>query len=389
MQEGLSTNTKGDAIAQAIKESEIKVVYTTTTFSIQSIRERFNPDSDGSDIIVPEYQRGASLWEDEVKSRFIESLFLNFPIPPILVQENQSGELLYLIDGLQRLGSIMEYLNNELTLTGLDTEKLNGTRFEDLESNTAMKRTFFRKPITFQILSNTNENIDFIAEEIFRRMNYGHLRMSPQERRVSENTALRDRFQQLVTDDFLTLCKISEKGKGTNERTLRRGYEIELIARAFCLYHNFPDKIGPSKFDISKSLDELFKDHKKNYTEDDNYKTNFDKFIKEHQKIFDYLKDKDEAVQLFSKPKKSFSSIRYEGIMVGILWALKQESSLDKLDWNALFDLVQKDSEHQYADHFEFNMQSNGSNALKRVKNRIELVRCVLLDKEFGSTYGE
>jgi hypothetical protein len=276
----------------------------------------------------------------------------------------------------------MEYLNNSLTLTGLDIEVLNGTKYEDLKSNTAMERTFLRKSITFHILSNTNQNIDFIAEEIFRRMNYGHLPMTPQEKRASKNTALKDKFQELAANEFLSLCKI-------NDKSLKRGYGIELVARAFYLFHNFPDKIGPGKFDIEKSLNDLFKCHKKNYGKDDNYKADFDMFIEAHQKVFAYLQNKNDAKQLFSKGKGPVSSIRYEGIIVGILWALKHEPNLDKLNWDALFDLVQKDSEHQYAEDFEFNMQSNGSNALARVKNRIELVRCVLLDKEFGSTYGE
>jgi hypothetical protein len=219
-------------------------------------------------------------------------------------------------------------------------------------------------------------------------MNYGHLRMSPQEVRASENTVLKNTFKGLATEEFLKLCKISEKGKNSYLRSLRRGYDIELIARAFYLFHNFPDKIGPGKFDIEKSLNKLFDKHNEEYKNKD-YKTDFDMFIVAHQSVFDYLKDKDEAKQLFGKSESSFSSIRYEGIIVGILWALKQESNLDNLNWDALFDLIQKDSKHQYAKDFETNMNSNGSNALIRVRNRIELVRCVLLNKEFGSTYGE
>jgi uncharacterized protein with ParB-like and HNH nuclease domain len=53
----------------------------------------------GDLVISPEYQR-AYRWTDEQKTRFIESILLGIPIPPIFVAEDTSGKW-ELVDGLQ------------------------------------------------------------------------------------------------------------------------------------------------------------------------------------------------------------------------------------------------------------------------------------------------
>jgi len=46
-------------------------------------------------------------WEDERKTRFIESLLLGIPIPPIFVFQGENG-VWELIDGLQRLSTVFQ-----------------------------------------------------------------------------------------------------------------------------------------------------------------------------------------------------------------------------------------------------------------------------------------
>jgi uncharacterized protein with ParB-like and HNH nuclease domain len=53
--------------------------------------------------IHPDYQR-LFRWSEGAQSRFVESLLLEMPIPPIYVIEEEDGRYL-LIDGLQRISS--------------------------------------------------------------------------------------------------------------------------------------------------------------------------------------------------------------------------------------------------------------------------------------------
>jgi uncharacterized protein with ParB-like and HNH nuclease domain len=56
----------------------------------------------------PEFQR-IYRWGDWQKSRFIESLLLGIPIPPIFVSQRKDG-VWDVVDGLQRLSTIFQFV---------------------------------------------------------------------------------------------------------------------------------------------------------------------------------------------------------------------------------------------------------------------------------------
>ena len=58
-------------------------------------------------IINPVYQRSFR-WDESRKTRFIESLILGIPIPPIFVFTDEDGRW-ELIDGLQRLSTMFQF----------------------------------------------------------------------------------------------------------------------------------------------------------------------------------------------------------------------------------------------------------------------------------------
>ena len=73
-----------------------------------SVGEILNLYRDGELIIHPEYQR-LFRWDPSRKTRFIESLLLGIPLPPIFVFQTKTG-VWELIDGLQRLSTIFEFV---------------------------------------------------------------------------------------------------------------------------------------------------------------------------------------------------------------------------------------------------------------------------------------
>ncbi|MDF5726428.1 MAG: DUF262 domain-containing protein [Rhizonema sp. PD37] len=79
-------------------------------------------------IIDPDFQRNL-VWKLEQKSKFIESVILNFPLPPWYVNQTTEGKYI-IVDGLQRTSTLHEFVNDEFKLTGLEAlTKLNGYIF--------------------------------------------------------------------------------------------------------------------------------------------------------------------------------------------------------------------------------------------------------------------
>src|SRR5258708_11268666 len=79
----------------------------------------------------PEYQR-RQVWDDERRSLFIESLLLNVPVPPVFLYEWDLSRY-EVMDGQQRLNSIVDFYDNLYPLKGLEKwAELNGSRYGEL-----------------------------------------------------------------------------------------------------------------------------------------------------------------------------------------------------------------------------------------------------------------
>lgn len=133
-------------------------------------------------VIAPEYQR-LFRWSDEQKSRLIESILVELPIPPIFLIEGQDG-VLELIDGLQRVSSVIQFISaadiqrEPLTLTGCDLiPQLNGKTFDELSltDRLRIKRTAIRAVVI------RKQGEELIKYELFKRLNTGGALLTAQE----------------------------------------------------------------------------------------------------------------------------------------------------------------------------------------------------------------
>lgn len=189
-------------------------------------------------IIQPEYQR-LFRWSDEQKSRLIESILLELPIPQFFVIENDDG-VLELIDGLQRISSVMQFIEpttigrDALVLTGCDlVAELNGQRFDDLPLRLRLriKRTSVRTVII------KRQSQSFLRYEMFKRLNTGGDILSPQEIR---NCSVRMVGQQGVAFyAFLVRCAEAPEFHSCieplSEADLVKKGDEELVLRFFAL----------------------------------------------------------------------------------------------------------------------------------------------------------
>lgn len=147
-----------------------------------SFGELLNLHNDLEIIIRPEYQR-LFRWSDEQRSRLIESILLGLPIPPIFLIENEDG-VLELIDGLQRVSSVLQFLDHaaieqpELILRGCDIiQSLNGLSYKTLAP--ALRLKLKRSPIRATIINKSGDPA--VKYEMFKRLNTGGSLLSAQE----------------------------------------------------------------------------------------------------------------------------------------------------------------------------------------------------------------
>jgi hypothetical protein len=68
--------------------------------------------------LAPEFQRRARVWTSQRKSQLIESLLLKIPLPVFYVAADHKDEWA-VVDGLQRLTTILDFVEGEFDLDGL------------------------------------------------------------------------------------------------------------------------------------------------------------------------------------------------------------------------------------------------------------------------------
>ncbi|OQY42364.1 MAG: hypothetical protein B6242_16285 [Anaerolineaceae bacterium 4572_78] len=127
-------------------------------------------------IIDPEFQRNL-VWKPEQKSKFIESILLNIPLPPIYVNQNKEGKYI-IVDGLQRTTTLYEFLNNEFKLKKLEVlVDLNGYTFEELYPRL---QTDIENRQLFLYIIKPSVPIAMVYD-IFNRINTGGTQLNRQE----------------------------------------------------------------------------------------------------------------------------------------------------------------------------------------------------------------
>ena len=162
-----------------------RVVYQTNNFLLPQLRDLISR----GDIlnIRPEYQRRLR-WTTLQKSRLIESLLLNIPVPPIFLYETDEARY-EVMDGQQRLNAIKEFLEGDFALSGLEVlSPLNRLRYS--KSPPRVKRALDRASLSAVVLlleSESERSLDNritiadIRRFIFDRLNTGGTKLNAQE----------------------------------------------------------------------------------------------------------------------------------------------------------------------------------------------------------------
>ena len=204
------------AIARPFDPAKIKV--RTVTIVVDQLVSRLRHDALD---LAPDFQRMSGIWKPVNKSRLIESLLLRIPIPVFYVAADEE-ENWDVVDGVQRMSTMCDYVMGKFSLTGLEyREEFEGKRYDELPR--AMQRRISETQIVVNVIEpGTPTEVMF---NIFHRINTGGQPLNGQEMRHALNPGpAREYLKELAdSDEFAaaTAHSISKDRMADRECVLR------------------------------------------------------------------------------------------------------------------------------------------------------------------------
>lgn len=142
----------------------------------QTVFELVRKYNRGKLVLNPDFQRHL-VWKPVQKSRFIESILLNFPLPPFYLNKTVEGKFI-VVDGLQRTTTLYSFLEDQFKLTGLQAlPKYNGLKFSELPEKYQTKIED-KKLFIYIIMPSVPLQVVY---DIFNRINTGGTQLQRQE----------------------------------------------------------------------------------------------------------------------------------------------------------------------------------------------------------------
>ncbi|WP_421100676.1 DUF262 domain-containing protein [Stenotrophomonas sp. PUT21] len=170
-----------------------KIKVKTVTKTIDLLMRRIKHDEID---LAPEFQRRARIWEESRRSRLIESILLRIPLPVFYVASD-AEENWAVVDGLQRLTTISDFLSDGFRLSGLEyLYKLNGLEFQHLPRQ--MRRRIEETELVMHVIEYGTP--DSVMINIFKRINTGGLSLNGQEIRNALNRGESRAFLKVLAE---------------------------------------------------------------------------------------------------------------------------------------------------------------------------------------------
>jgi len=221
------------------------IIVNSDSYSISDLMRMVE---DGDIEIAPRFQRHF-IWDKTRQSRLIESVFLGLPLPAIYLSEYDDGRMT-IVDGLQRISTIRDFVNNKLCLCNMEYfEFCNGKTFAELNLPDLQLRRFNRTQITcFKIDYRSPSQLKY---DLFRRLNTGGKALNDQEiRNCLSRSDVQDALYKMISSPEFA------KATGGSIKDTRMAAQ-ESALRFICFYKIYTDSADLAGYDgnMSRTLD--------------------------------------------------------------------------------------------------------------------------------------
>lgn len=331
----------------AEEEAESTLKYEIINYPADSTLETYRQMWDSEEIEIPNFQRDY-VWDQVRASRLIESFLLGLPVPSVFMYKERNSSRHLVIDGQQRITSIVSYLRGIFKEKKFRLKKVEpqwrDKSFDELEEEDQFRlRTSVMRSVVIQQLDPSDNTSIY---HIYERLNTGGVNLTPMEIR-----------QCISSPDLIaSLGKMNEdvhwrKILGTS-RPDPRLRDMELILRCHALF-NRSDRYEKPMKGFLNSYAEYERKNPSNYSE---METSFSRIC---ENIHDQLGDRS-----FQRSGK----LNY-GITDSIVSSLLDIGPINNLKQK--FDILMKNESYLEA-------ITRNTSDIKEVKNRLRIAHEIL-----------
>ncbi|WP_428277747.1 DUF262 domain-containing protein [Candidatus Palauibacter sp.] len=365
-----------------LAQNSFRIVYQFNNFFLPQIRDMI--EQKDAINLRPEYQRRLR-WTNPQKSKLIESLLLNIPVPPVFFYEADAARY-EVMDGQQRLNAIREFFAGDFALRGLTVlTPLNGLRYTTCPPR--IKRTLDRATISAIVLLMESESerphegmfsITDVRRLVFDRLNTGGRRLNAQEIRnalhpgplnrcILELSRL-ERFTEVFGIPPYTEADEAEyyenpaRRKNNLYATMR---DCELVLRVFALRD--PDNIrGSMRSMLDRAMAKSLSSEEVEMFADD--------FQMHFAFLCDLFGDDPFTIKFREHGKERISAALYDAAMVALsrVWDHREDVRADRVG-------VAERLRTAVADDENYELIVGRRNTAEAVRGRIDLLQTILL----------
>jgi hypothetical protein len=196
----------------------MKAIATNQTISW--FFQRFKEDTI---ILSPDFQRNP-VWQKPQKDYLIETILLDLPIPEIYIVNritSDGNSTWIVVDGQQRLRTILEFINNDLSVD-LPNENLKDIhKFSDIKDE-EKKKKIWRYPLVVRDLEDSSDDE---VRNLFQRLNKYSFSLNDQELR---NARFKGVFKKAVEN--LSELNFWTSSGVFSSNDIRRMLDLEFIS---------------------------------------------------------------------------------------------------------------------------------------------------------------
>ena len=313
---------------------------------------------DGGINLSPDFQRSTDIWDINKKSRLIESVLMGLPLPSFFFFEDETNFKLSVIDGVQRLCALRDFLDkkNPMRLKGMQfLTNLEGLTYDELPRPEARRMKML--DVTMNVLrKGTPANVTYI---IFERINNGGEKLKDQElRHVINNGEASEFLKELAESECF-------RDATHNAIECKRMKDREYVNHFVAFYTGYDFYNGKLKYFLNERMGLL---NRLTEEEREEIKHDFYGAMRCCHDIF--------GNNAFVTPgsKNKVTTALFDALSVNTAWLDDEERLM--LVKNA--GMFKQELERLFGDDSFVNSMRNDTNSVKNVKTRFEGIRDII-----------